>query len=262
MENPNISDLEFEISEYVDYEAPERLVKSSERVRDLGEVFTPAQTVNNMLDLFPEEVWQVHPSTTFLEPSCGDGNFLIAILARKLQSVTDAHSGETLPAGKSSNAALFHGLEALTSIYAVDISPDNVIGGTPGHEIGARTRILRQFWTWAEKVSGETIDDSHPIARSAEWIVNHNILIGNMLETNPDGTPSGREELPLIEYTWDPTKLRLTTSKTTMGAVISEADDETANMLWGAPEPEFHWSGVHLELHTAESFAVLSYKVS
>lgn len=57
----------------------ERLVKSAERVRDLAEVFTPAETVDAMLDLLPSAVWSVHPSATFLEPACGDGNFLVAI---------------------------------------------------------------------------------------------------------------------------------------------------------------------------------------
>lgn len=53
---------------------PERLVKSQERVRDLGEVFTPLATVQGMLDLLPEEIWAPHPSPTFLEPACGDGD--------------------------------------------------------------------------------------------------------------------------------------------------------------------------------------------
>ena len=262
MESDQVSEVDSYFEDFEETENPERLVKSSERVRDLGEVFTPAQTVNDMLDLFPQEVWAVHPSSTFLEPACGDGNFLVAILSRKLQAVKDAYSSNALPAGATHEAALFHGLEALSSIYAVDISPDNVIGGTPGHEIGARTRILRQFWNWAQEITGSKLDDSHGAARSAEWIVNHNILIGNMLESNPDGTPSGRDELPLIEYSWDPTSLKITTSKTTLGAVIEEADENTADMLWGAPEPELYWSGVHLELHLAESFAVLSYEVS
>ena len=55
----------------------ERLVKSTDRVRDLGEVFTPTATVQAMLDLLPPDMWGVHPSPTFLEPACGDGNFLV-----------------------------------------------------------------------------------------------------------------------------------------------------------------------------------------
>ena len=113
-------------------------MKSSERVRNLGEVFTPAETIDAMLELLPAGVWGHHPSSSFLEPGCGDGNFLVAILERKLDVVASAFARGELAAGPSVDALVFHGLEALASIYAVDISVDNVIGGTPGHEIGAR----------------------------------------------------------------------------------------------------------------------------
>ncbi len=107
----------------------ELLIKSTDRVRDLAEVFTPAATVQTMLDFLPAEMWAVHPSPTFLEPACGDGNFLVAILDRKLDAVALAHRRGGLPAGLTSEAIEFHGLEALASIYAVDISRDNVMGG-------------------------------------------------------------------------------------------------------------------------------------
>ena len=106
---------------------PERLVKSTERVRDLGEVFTPAATVADMLELLPQAIWAPHPSPTFLEPACGDGNFLVEILARKLDAVSAARAAQNLSAGSSLDAAVFHGLEAIASIYAVDISADNII---------------------------------------------------------------------------------------------------------------------------------------
>ena len=111
----------------------ERLVKSTERVRDLGEVFTPAATVQAMLDLLPSDMWQPHPSPKFLEPACGDGNFLVAILGRKLESITIETDARELAAGDTDEAVIFHALEAVASIYAVDISVDNIIGGTPGH---------------------------------------------------------------------------------------------------------------------------------
>ena len=61
------------------------LVKSCERVRDLGEVFTPARVVKSMCNLIPKDIWD-HVDTTFLEPSCGTGNFLAEILQRKLNN--------------------------------------------------------------------------------------------------------------------------------------------------------------------------------
>src|SRR5262245_1868950 len=65
--------------------------KTRERVRDLAEVYTHEREVAAMLDLVPD----MFPSPerprdigrTFLEPACGAGNFLVAILDRKLEFV-------------------------------------------------------------------------------------------------------------------------------------------------------------------------------
>ena len=57
-------------------------VKSKERVRQHGEVFTAEREVNAMLDLVKGETHRI--DSTFLEPACGDGNFLAEILDRKL----------------------------------------------------------------------------------------------------------------------------------------------------------------------------------
>ena len=57
-------------------------IKSKERVAQRGEVFTAEREVNAMLDLVEHEC--LRPDSRFLEPACGDGNFLSAILKRKL----------------------------------------------------------------------------------------------------------------------------------------------------------------------------------
>ena len=61
------------------------LVKSKQRVADHGEVFTPAWMVEAMLDLVKGETERI--DSRFLEPACGDGNFLVQILRRKLAAV-------------------------------------------------------------------------------------------------------------------------------------------------------------------------------
>lgn len=233
--------------------APERLVKSAERVRDLGEVFTPATTVQAMLDLLPESMWAPHPSATFFEPACGDGNFLVEILERKLAGVATAYTANTLPAGATVIAAQLHALEALASVYAVDISVDNIIGGTPGHEIGARSRLFTQFTQWHQTVLGKHLSSRSPAWRSAQWIVEHNILVGNMLATGADGQPTGRNELPIMEYTWDPQDGNVTIHGTTFGALMSDAESNTTGVLplFGPPIPTLLWSGKAAELHKA-----------
>jgi len=60
-------------------------IKSKKRVRDYGEVFTPDFIVNDMLDLIKNETERIE--SRFLEPACGDGNFLAPILERKLEVV-------------------------------------------------------------------------------------------------------------------------------------------------------------------------------
>jgi len=243
----------------VPFTGVERLVKSTDRVRDLGEVFTPAATVQTMLDLLPEAVWVTHPSPTFLEPACGDGNFIAAILDRKLDAVSDDARNGTLAGGSAPSGALLHGLEALASIYGVDISHDNIIGGTPGHEIGARSRMLTLFADWFEDTVGSRWDATGPLARSAAWILEHNIQVGNMLATTQDGKPTGRDRMVLCEYTWDTDGRLVTIATTTLGAVLQEAEEGAGGeaTLFGPPPPRPVWTGpAHLLFQADVSAAI------
>ena len=84
-------------------------IKSKRRVEEFAEVFTAEREVKAMCDLIPQEVWE-NITSTFLEPSCGTGNFLAEIYSRKLQRCKNEKDG----------------LKALNSIYGVDIQSDNV----------------------------------------------------------------------------------------------------------------------------------------
>ena len=57
-------------------------VKSKQRVADHGEVFTNEREVKAMCDLVAQECNRI--DSRFLEPACGNGNFLAEILTRKL----------------------------------------------------------------------------------------------------------------------------------------------------------------------------------
>ena len=83
-------------------------VKSKDRVRDFGEVFTKPETVRDMLDLLPPDVFM--PEKTFLEPCCGEGVFLLEILRRKFAKCR---------CRKDYTAAI-------SSVYGMDIQADNV----------------------------------------------------------------------------------------------------------------------------------------
>ena len=63
----------------------EQQVKSRQRVADHGEVFTAEREVKAMCDLVKQETERIE--SRFLEPACGNGNFLAEVLRRKLAVV-------------------------------------------------------------------------------------------------------------------------------------------------------------------------------
>ena len=61
----------------------ENLVVDHKRKKDLGEVMTPTELIDQMLDTLPSHVW-TNPSLKWLEPTCGSGHFMICIFKRLL----------------------------------------------------------------------------------------------------------------------------------------------------------------------------------
>ena len=76
------------------------------RVKATGEVFTPTELVREILDKIPAEQF-TDPTKTFLDNSCGDGQFLGEVLIRKME-----------------NGSTFE--QALSTVYGVDLMIDNV----------------------------------------------------------------------------------------------------------------------------------------
>ena len=99
-------------------------VKSRQRVADHGEVFTAEREVNAMLNMVKPETERV--DSRFLEPACGDGNFLSEILRRKLEA---AKKRAIPPRRKKPLPLEFEkqSVIAVASIYGVDLLIDNVI---------------------------------------------------------------------------------------------------------------------------------------
>ncbi|MEL4177765.1 hypothetical protein [Roseateles sp. PN1] len=89
-------------------------IKSKERVKKLGEVFTNDREVDAMLNLLPADEF-LNPLATFLEPACGTGNFLVAILRKKLSYADGLSEPEDI-----------YSLKVLSSLYGVDIDCENV----------------------------------------------------------------------------------------------------------------------------------------
>ena len=82
-------------------------IKSKDRVRNQCEVFTNSREVNAMLDFF---MFNMTIDMTFLEPACGNGNFVIEIMKRKFDLCK-----------KKSDF-----IKALESVVAIDIMADNI----------------------------------------------------------------------------------------------------------------------------------------
>jgi hypothetical protein len=104
------------------------LIKSRQRVTDHGEVYTPAWLVEAMLDLVKAETERI--DSRFLEPACGNGNFLVPILRRKIAAVE-------LKYGKSEFQRRHYALLALMCIYGIELLADNAAE--------CRARLLATF---------------------------------------------------------------------------------------------------------------------
>ena len=97
-----------------DNENTKSQIKSRQRVAEHGEVFTNPREVNTMLDLVRDESFRL--DSRFLEPACGDGNFLIEILRRKLSLLSSV---------KSLTEWEFKSLIAVGSCYGIELLEDN-----------------------------------------------------------------------------------------------------------------------------------------
>ena len=88
-----------------------RALEKAGRVRKYGEVFTPPEIVTVMCDsLEAESPGAFAVGTTFLEPTCGEGVFVLEILHRKFANCK-TRADYT---------------EALRSVYAMELQADNV----------------------------------------------------------------------------------------------------------------------------------------
>jgi hypothetical protein len=103
MLNPTLSEV---IDHIRNRDYMEGVERDKLRVKATGEVFTPTELVREILEQIPIEQFQ-DPSKTFLDNSCGDGQFLGEALIRKME-----------------NGSTFE--QALSTIYGVDLMTDNV----------------------------------------------------------------------------------------------------------------------------------------
>ena len=137
-------------------------IKSKHRVTEFGEVNTSFQTADNIIDLVGNEAMRY--DSKFLDPACGDGNFLLALLDRKLTSLKRKSCKNTTLCEEKL-------MITLGSIYGIDKLNDNIVE--------ARIRILKRFSEAYAKLFDSEVK-KHTI-RSAAYIVSKNIIFGDLL---------------------------------------------------------------------------------
>jgi hypothetical protein len=140
------------------------LVKSRQRVADHGEVFTPDWLVEAMLDLVKDETERI--DSRFLEPACGDGNFLVRILQRKLAAVEVKY-------GQSDFERRQYALLAVMCVYGIELLPDNIDD--------CRTNLITIF---AEYLHLTRSDDLY---RAGFFVLSQNLVHGDALTMRAQG---------------------------------------------------------------------------
>jgi len=147
------------------------VLKTRQRVIDHGEDFTPPGLVRDMLDLVAHECERI--DSRFLEPACGNGNFLAEVLRRKLLTVSKR-------SGRNRSKWERDAILALCSLYGIDLLADNIAE--------CQNRLLADLSATHEAKFKEQLPD--PARRAAAFILAKNIVQGDALTLiNSDGQP-------------------------------------------------------------------------
>ena len=109
------------------------------------------------------------------------------------------------------------------------------------------------FINWYENATSTKLTSRSAFRQVAQWIIDRNILIGNMLATNADDTPSGRDNLQIVDYDWKPATRTVAITATTLGAVLSAGAAEATGVmsLFDTVAPAITWEGAALDLRKA-----------
>lgn len=176
-------------------------IKSKENVKDFGEVFTPDSIVNDMLDLVDNALKEENISPeeylakTYLEPSCGDGQFLIRILDRKLASIVNNTAKENWELAT---------LKALSTIYGVDIQSINVEQSKRRMMELLKTGTINTFDLPNKEIRNFTkieLNWTPELERVIKYILDKNIVCGDSL------CKDGQNEVRITEFVWRGTEV-------------------------------------------------------
>jgi hypothetical protein len=193
-------------------------MKSKERVQKHGEVFTPQWVVDKMIGIPGIKEKALDIFATFLEPSAGEGAFLLAIENLKLQTVTKQYTDEAW----KPNA-----LWALSSIYGIEFLEDNLTL--------ARGNMLKLFLDHYKDVHKRELSPQTNLYKSAQTIIWANIVQGNTL------THKNSKDKEIMFSHWEPLP----------GTINKSTGSATSAMLRTVQRTPFMYSSIFPEADTS-----------
>lgn len=141
------------------------IIRDEQRIKQTGEIFTPLPLVDEILSKLPQDVWE--PSKTFIDPSCGDGAFLVRVVAWKIWK------GSTPK-------------QALQTTYGVELMEDNVSHARDriltNAFMATKTKNLLPYLSYEDEREIGLIAKHDPFARKYNSIVKNNIVCCNAFE--------------------------------------------------------------------------------
>lgn len=178
----------------------EVLIKSKKRVQQHGEVFTPKEIVDAMVTLPGLHESIIQATTTVLEPSVGEGAFLINILERRLRLLADRYPNDLV---RFENQALL----ALSTLYGIEILEDNV-----------KKCVINLFHTFHDFYKQFALNLNQSIKKkvedSAKTIISANIVQGDFLKRITS------DDKPIVLSQWQ--TIHLTKSTKTIKVIRTE----------------------------------------
>lgn len=149
---------------------PPTQTKSKQRIADHGEVFTNEREVKAMLDLVKAQSHNL--ANTFLEPACGNGNFLAEILKRKLATaLTQSKINKSQKSPKYCKDTYERlAVQAVSSIYGIELLADNCAE--------CRERLFNLFLDHYQKYINKPNEQMLAVIK---FLLNNNIINGDAL---------------------------------------------------------------------------------
>lgn len=137
-------------------------IRSKSRVEEHGEVFTSPREVNAMLNLVKDEAERI--DSRFLEPACGNGNFLVEVLRRKLAVINKNYGNNQLDFER-------YTFIAVASLYGIDLLEDNIYE--------CRKRLFQEVERKYKRKFKQSI--VHCFLDSIQYVLSCNIVCGDAL---------------------------------------------------------------------------------